>query len=162
MKHIIILLDNSYSMNVYETKILEGLNKFLYNLKNNKNLYITIVLFTTNLKYICKGIDINDVSLINTEHLSSKGCTALYDSIYNTIDEWKNNSLDENIMYIISDGEDNNSVYSKDDIEQLVQTLDRWKIFHCDTDINNLNINNVESIEYKLDCIDDLFDKMCI
>ena len=43
--HIIILLDNSYSMYSYQQKILQGLNNFIYNLKNNnaKNIFMTII-----------------------------------------------------------------------------------------------------------------------
>lgn len=166
--HIIILIDNSYSMVKYQPSIITGLNNFIYQLKVNKaqdDVYISVVLFTDSTEYLCKAMNIKEIGIFEPKHFSRSGTTALYDVIGEIMIEWMNQILDVTTLYVISDGDDTNSKnYTKESIEKLSKLLIEnvgWKIVHCDTDVSKMK-NSTKNITYELDDIDGLFNKMAI
>jgi hypothetical protein len=169
-KHIIILIDNSYSMDIYRDKIILGLNNFITKLKNNSinnTTYISVIVFTEEPIYIYTAINLKDIRTFEKSHFTERGCTAIYDVVYSVLLQWSNKELDNNTLYIISDGSDNNSrVYGITDVEKMIKymTEDRkWKIIHCDTDIDKLNtIKHTNPIIYDINNIDDLFNQMSL
>ena len=53
MEHNIFLLDTSYSMQLYISKIINGLNNYIAKLKNlNNDIYITIIYFNNSATYL--------------------------------------------------------------------------------------------------------------
>ena len=92
------------------------------------------------------------------------GVTNLYDSIGSVLTEWfgREGSCKENYLYIVSDGDDTNSEkYTKEKIKEMCNQMIStgiWKIIQCDTSIDRME--GLEGIQYKLDDIDDLLDRI--
>lgn len=175
-KHIILMIDNSYSMIDFMNNILIALNKYIYTLKsiyNNNNtqttIFITVVFFTNTLHYVCKCLHLKDVGIFDNNHIGNSGTTSLYDNICEILSIFKYQSLDENNLFIISDGADTSSrLYTKthmnDAINELIKGYN-WNIINCNTDLNNINImesEHTKNIKYDLNEIDSLFTNLSL
>lgn len=164
--HIIILIDCSYSMDSYLCNFVIGLNNFLKNLKskykNVENIYLTVVCFSSNIKYILEYENINNINIFLRTQFETWGSTALYDSLCSVILKFKDCN-DITNLFIITDGDDNISKnFSKqqtDDLCNLAINSGLWKITHCHTDINILNI---PTIKYDIDDISNIFNMLII
>lgn len=168
MRHIIILIDTSYSMLKYKNNIIDGLNNFTNKIKNNYNFsndYLTVCQFNTYINYIIKTRPVGSLNdmIFNTNMLKIDGATALYDSIGNVINEFINNSQFETHLFIISDGEDTSSyIFDKIKIEdkcKFAQT-NNWIITHCTTE--NIHIENSILMKYDIDDISDILSNLRI
>ena len=65
-------------------------------------------------------------------------------------------------FFIISDGEDNSSKkFNKQTTDQMldISQKNNWKITHCHTDTNILDI---PTVTYNIEDIGNLFDSLCI
>ena len=161
MIHNIILIDASYSMKNKINNILISINNLI--LKNkNKDVYFTIAYFNNTIHflikftyadYIVKPITFTDLCYFG-------GSTALYDSIYEILDEFSSCTNFHNNFIILTDGDDNKSTkYNKEIIENLFDKFIKsglWTIIHYYIDdIESLfNISNDTKInETDLDCI---------
>jgi uncharacterized protein YegL len=164
--HIIILIDCSYSMDSHLDNVVFGLNNFLKKLKEkyaySENIYLTVVCFSTNIKYILEYKNINIINNFSRFDFQTWGSTALYDSICDVILKFKDFNSKTN-LFIITDGDDNVSkIYSKqqtDDICNMAINSGLWNITHCHTDMNILNI---PTIKYDIDDISNVFDMLKI
>lgn len=164
INNYIIMIDNSYSMGHHMYKVVNGLNTFLYKLKNNKEkIYLTVITFNSTLNYIVKYADVIMLNEFKLNQFMVNGSTALYDSICEVI--LTNNFLLTNKinLIIISDGDDNISTsYSKqktnDICNQAIKSCN-WNIIHC-----NLQevILDIPTITYELDDISDIFNRLNI
>lgn len=162
--HIIILIDVSYSMSNHISDFVFALNNFIYKLKQENRYYkITIGQFNNHLRYINVFTELELIREFNKDQFNIYGTTALYDAIYETIMNVRNNVVMKDIhtqMYIISDGDDNESRYKKEDADKLMNEVMiqcNWKIVHCHTD---LNIFSVPTVNYDIDNICNIFDKI--
>ena len=169
MRHIIILIDTSYSMLKYKNNIIYGLNNFIDKIKNNCNFsndYLTVCQFNTYINYIVKTRSVGSLNdmIFNTNMLKIDGATALYDSIGNIINEFINtNAHFETHLFIISDGDDTSSyIFDKVKIEDKckVAQSNNWIITHCTTE--NIHIENSILMKYDIDDISDILSNLSI
>lgn len=164
--HIIILVDVSYSMLSHISDFVKALNNFVDKLKNENRYYkITVGQFNTHLDYINVFTDLNSIRVFQVNQFNIYGTTALYDAIYNTITNVSTNHQMKNMntqMYIISDGDDNASKYKKEDADNIMNNVMKqynWKIIHCHTD---LNLFSIPTINYDINDICDIFNKIIL
>jgi len=164
-KHNILLIDNSWSMNKYEKKIRKGLSKLITSLKNTNSdeIYLSVVFFSDIITYRLKAQKVDELTTnyFDNPMFEYGGSTSLYDSINQILIEWCNQTLDENVLYIVSDGDDNSSKTSKNDSNMLVTEFEKtgkWKIVYCNTDISTMNVSH--NITFKIDEIDDLLEQL--
>jgi len=165
MRHIIILIDTSYSMENYKNNVINGLNNFINKIKNNYNFsndFLTVCQFNTNMTYLLKTrpvASLNDI-IFNTSMLKIDGATALYDSIGTIINDFINTPY-ETHLFIISDGDDNSSnTYNKIKIEDKCKFVqnNNWIITHCTTE--NIHIENSILLKYNIDDISDILSNL--
>lgn len=165
-QHIIILIDCSYSMENILKEVVKGLNNFLEKIKIQYknypiNIFLTVASFSNNLKYIVEYKNINLINFFDENDFITWGSTALYDSICNIILKFQNNNNTN--LYIITDGDDNMSkTYTKEQTNELCDMAIQsglWKIIHCHTDINILNI---PTIKYDINDISNIFNMLTI
>lgn len=164
--HIIILVDVSYSMLSHISEFVKALNNFVGKLKNENRYYkITVGQFNTHLNYINVFTDLNSIRVFKVNQFNIYGTTALYDAVYNTITNVSTNREMKDMntqMYIISDGDDNASKYKKEDVDNIMNNVMmqyNWKIIHCHTD---LNLFNIPTINYDINDICDIFNKIIL
>lgn len=166
-KHIILLIDNSWSMGKYNNKIRLGLSKLIVSLKSSithiEKTFLTVAFFNDTITYKIKAQDVSQltVNYFDNPMFIYDGYTSLYDCINSILQEWKEKIFDENILYIVSDGDDNNSNISKKEGEVLVSNFEKtgkWKIVYCNTDMSKMNVKY--NITYKIDKIDDLLGQL--
>ena len=162
--HIIILLDTSLSMIIHVRNVLNGLNNFIKNLKNQKynNVYLTLASFNNDISYLFQYININNLSEINENIFEFKGCTSLYDSLCEVI-SYASTFKDDTHIFVISDGEDNSSKnYNKESANKMCEmaiNVYKYNIVHCHTDTNILNI---PTITYDVNDIEHIFENLKI
>lgn len=161
MKHMIILIDSSYSMWNRMENIVKSLNIFINNIKD-KDLYITIAHFNHALHYVTK---FQNISLIPTYYLKEfapYGSTALYDVIYDVITEFGFGETIHHNLFIISDGDDTCSARKQDETNLLCEYAikNNWDITHCNTDVSKLSVPTVVFDIDDVNDISNLFDRM--
>lgn len=163
-KHIIILIDNSYSMMDYCDKISTGINSFIEKLylqnTPDKNIYITICFFSSILTYNIKKYNINNIIPVDIFKCGVYSTTSLYDSIAEIFREFLEDNCDTS-FYIISDGDDNTSrKYNKEKVQELCEffkTDKKWNIVHCTTD----NLNLIEyQIGFDINDVDNMLENL--
>ena len=154
IKHIIILIDSSYSMWNRMENLITELNNFIKSLEE-KNLYITIAHFNHSLHYVTKFQNISYIPTFQLKEFVPYGSTALYDVIFEVITEFGYSKEKENNLFIISDGEDTFSKKTENDINLLCEEALRhnWNIIHCNTDASKLH---VPTVIFNIDNIDDI------
>jgi hypothetical protein len=97
-----------------------------------------------------------------TFQFNSFGMTSLYDAIGQVLFEFGTISQYPSYFFIISDGEDNSSKnFNKETTDEIltISQKNNWKITHCHTDTNILNI---PTVTYDIEDIDNLFNNLCI
>jgi uncharacterized protein YegL len=162
MKHIIFLIDTSFSMYDKIPKVVDELNDIIDLIKKNKNTdkyYITIANFNHLLYYSHKFVDIDELLRITSDNFRIFGATALYDSISNIMDEFASVTC-QTFLFVLTDGEDNSSVIPKDYIETVCYNS-KWKIVHFHPS-NVVGLSSVQNVIYEFDDLSDLFSNMNI
>jgi uncharacterized protein YegL len=167
-KHVIILIDTSYSMQSFNLKIIKGLNDFINNLKSNMtddNIFLSIISFNNITRYLYKLNPIeNSFDKISDELFIDSGVTNLYDAIGTVINDWIDIKKFKHLLYIITDGDDNFSVnYTKESIEKYCKFLieiNDWEITHCDINLSNLSYENIKKIKYDINSIDKMLENL--
>ena len=162
MKHIIFLIDTSFSMYDKIPKVVDELNGIINLLKiknNDDKYYITIANFNDLIYYNYKFIDLDILGKISSDNFNLFGSTALYDSISNIIDEFSFVTC-QTFLFVLTDGEDNSSIISKDYIETVCYTS-KWKIVHFHPS-NVVGLSSVQNVIYEFDDLSDLFSNMNI
>jgi uncharacterized protein YegL len=156
MKHVIIILDTSYSMKNHLDKIITGINSMLNNARKNPDDYLSLIFFNTNVTYIYRGVPVLDSSNITYDNFLEFGCTALYDTVGDIVSELSKTIMNT-VLYIITDGQDTSSKkYTKKSVDKICDFAiksGRWKIVHCSSadDLINVtqqrfNINDIDSL----------------
>jgi uncharacterized protein YegL len=169
-KHIIILLDTSYSIKPYDSKIIKGLNDFITKMQismKETDIYVSIITFNNFSRYIYRLNPIeNSFEKISTEIFIESGVTKLYDAVGTIINDWIDIKNFKHLFYIITDGDDNFSVnYTKESIDKYCDFLIKnndWEITYCDIDLNNLSCENVKKIKYDINNIDEMLENLSL
>lgn len=108
---IIFLLDESFSMHQFCDKYIEVINSFINAQKQlHPTSNLTFIKFNTTVKTLCINSNITTIPEFTTKHYDPDGITSLYDAIGYAIN-LKYNNIQKNkaIMFILTDGHDNNS-----------------------------------------------------
>lgn len=164
MQHVILLIDNSYSMCIRQEQMINGLNKFVENLKKKNNILFTLIFFCHTRTYICKGVPIKDVKTFDKTHLPRYGYTHLYDSIASILTEWIPEKEMYHNLFIITDGEDNGSftINKQGAIDFCNIAVEQygWVITHCDTDFSKLVSENIDNLQYNVGDLEEMFGNL--
>lgn len=158
-KHIILLVDKSWSMDSYREQIDKGVARFVEKLKQSiDKIYVSIIFFSNEVSPMYLSVPVRHDTTLDLSDLVIEGCTSLYDSVANVLLEWSVRSYEKNILYIVSDGDDTSSKkFSKQTLDAICSEIEKkglWKIVYCNTDMSNLNVEN--NINYKISEIEDL------
>ena len=168
MIHYIILIDTSHSMRDKIENIIFSLNSYILKNKHKNNVYFTIAYFNNEMYFLTKMTNVNLISKpISITDLSYfGGFTALYDSVYDIIQEFGSTRNIHHSLFIITDGNDNASKkYDKQITENICDQYIKsglWTIIHFHThDVESLfNISN--EIEINNDNLENLFGNLKI
>lgn len=170
MKHIIVLIDTSYSMQNRIKDVVKGLNKFVERLKehgnnmDNTDIYLTVVMFSDKHHYICKAVASQELKPFKSKQFNKFGCTSVYDTITAILDEWMSHINIKHSMYIITDGDDNHSCVNKEYTVKKCKeatATGNWEIVHCHTDVSKLS-KAVKSVVYDVDNLEGLLNGFSI
>lgn len=161
--HYIILIDTSYSMKSKLHKLITGLNNFVETIRNNPDTFLSVVSFSKNMYYICRGLEVSKVGIFDMSHFKEFNLTSLYDSICTILIDWEAVPGKHN-LFIITDGDDNSSrKYNKEQTDVLCSGAmfsGNWEIIHCHTEISNLMVN--KKVVYQVDDISNILDNLVI
>jgi hypothetical protein len=167
-EHYIFLLDNSTSMIGSYISMSNIITEFIYKLKSltsSKNVYITLIVFSNEMKWILRRINVRDIDRIKSRDFLNGGTTSLYDSVCTCIlGIGLTGSPPENRhLYIITDGYDNSSnKFTQQDAQKWCDLAIKmnWKIKHFDT----LEYNSLEvpKVKYDPDDIASLLEGLTI
>ena len=165
--NVIVAIDTSYSMSNFIEQVILGLNKFLeklkcLSLKNRQDIYLSVISFNTNIFYIIKHVNVNKIDKFYSFQFNSFGMTSLYDVIGEVLIDFGLIASCSSYFFIISDGEDNSSKkYNKETTDEIVNRAQKgnWKIIHCNT---NVNILDIPTITYNIEDIANIFDNLSI
>ncbi len=166
------VLDESGSMLSRQASVIEGFNKYIRSMRQerveNRSILVTLTKFNTDqvghpqirVEYLAKDID--EVPLLDNNNYTPSGGTPLYDAIGETVvrlnKELKGEKGEPGILFVImTDGEENESKEWKDKakIAQVIQDKETegWTFVYLGADQNawaqagaiGLNIGNVMS-----------------
>lgn len=78
MKHVIIIIDTSYSMQQHTPKIIKGLNNLLGNLRMQiEDVYLSVYTFSDLMKCIRKTESVRSIELFSAKDFTRFGMTRL-------------------------------------------------------------------------------------
>lgn len=166
-QHIILLVDNSWSMKQFFPKITEGINNLIYKLRAERsNVRLSLITFSDRSKNIWMDIHISNLLLIHPSTFDAVGGTALYDAVGDILSQFHPQDGTHVTLYIVTDGEDNcSSRYSKENIDNLLEQATgtgHWTVIFCDTEVRDLQLKAVRHVVYRQENIDELFAGMSI
>ena len=158
--HLILLLDESGSMESMGSEPKQSVLEFVKNFKKENNeSRLTFATFNDKLSTHLDNSSIEEGQL--DFHYNPTGCTALFDAITTTI----NNTLESKepntkIMVIITDGQENSSskYRNKKELKKLVtkvETENEWKVIFLGVNIDgfsdahdiNINLNRISEFD---------------
>jgi hypothetical protein len=121
-KNIIIIFDESGSMEFMGKEPVQSLNAFIdEQKKGDNNCIYTLVTFSDNHKTVFDHVNIKEIEEMKYEDYKPNGCTALNDAIYETISRELEKNNKNGICLIITDGEENASKkYRSKDVRKIV------------------------------------------
>lgn len=133
----LIIIDASFSMNVKQSFVKEGIVSLMNGIKKQKDEYgedVTINTIITDfsgqndMRTLLNTSDTSKFTKEIAEKYTLRGMTALYDAIFysfNLVPE----DQDGVFVNIITDGEENNSVnYDKASVKELIASKHDWNI----------------------------------
>jgi uncharacterized protein YegL len=145
--NIVILLDESGSMDDIKTEIIKSLNNFIKEqkqVKSEKQCKFSLIKFNHNINRIVQNKKIEEVTLLMPEDYNPNGRTALYDAIGSTIDRYKN--MKDLLMVIVTDGEENASTdYKSHEINSMIENkkkYDGWTYVYLSNDLKTQKQGN--------------------
>lgn len=124
--HIILVLDESGSMNCIRNDIIGSINAFVskqQKLNEEKAVY-SLIKFNSTSKIVYNRILLKDVGEMTSSDYTPDGNTALFDAISDGVNLASSNETTENIiLVIITDGEENSSrrIKNKNEISKLLE-----------------------------------------
>jgi len=136
--HIILLVDESGSMDAIRSDIRGSINKFIreqQQLGVDKST-LTLAKFSNNVKYVYEKKPLQEVKELSEAEYKPSNGTALYDAVGMTVNKY---DRDEHvIMVIVTDGEENGSQeYRQKDIKDMIakKQVSGWKFIYLSADI---------------------------
>lgn len=168
-QHVIVLMDISYSMLTRSRCMVDGVNKFVESLREHHdtdNILFTLILFSQEFIYMCKGLPVREVPNFKIEDLPTFGQTHLYDAIAKVLNEWLPEKRANHYLFIITDGMDNGSKLlgeeeAKKACEEAIENH-QWKITHCDVDLYSLASSKVQKIVYDVNNLENMLSNLNI
>lgn len=133
---ITAILDRSGSMQSIINDSIGGINSFIDEQRKATDLgeaFVTVKLFDYEHTELYNSTPIADVKTITNEHYVPRGATALYDAIGKTILELKAKGNKNNIIAILTDGEENASAeFNSTNIKKLITEAEDagWKFIY--------------------------------
>ncbi len=131
LTEIVVVLDESGSMEVCKHDTIGGFNEFIKTQRKIKGkANVTLVKFSDYYKIVNDGVDINHITLLNDKNYTPSFTTALLDAVGNTINNVGNRLAktpeserpEKVIMTIITDGYENASVeFTRKQIFEMVK-----------------------------------------
>lgn len=136
---IVVILDESGSMEGIRTSILKSLNDLIKEQKQIKEraASFTLVKFSDKVKRVKEIEPLETTSLLEANDYIPSGSTALYDAIGSTINRFRNEK--DVLMVIITDGQENasrkyNKSYVNEKIEHMKSTKE-WTYVYLSCDL---------------------------
>lgn len=141
MIDIVFILDESVSMAPYSSHYIECINSFLETQKiQNPSSRFTLIKFNTTVNVLCKDERIDTLPKFTSEHYRPFGVTSLYDAIGRAMNLKYTDGVKNVIMFILTDGEDNNSFeFTCEQIKDKVKYLSSiggWSFVYIATNQN--------------------------
>ena len=128
---IVLIIDQSGSMNYIKEDAIGGFNSFLEQQKAiDRPANVTFALFNSSYELVHNGKDITEVKPLDDDSYLPSGTTALLDAVGRTVDEvgQRLDQLSESrkpenvIVFILTDGKENaSSDYGRDKIKQMIE-----------------------------------------
>ena len=162
---LVLVLDQSGSMNGLEGDTIGGFNSMIKKQKENKvDTRVTTVLFNDRYSVLYDGIKLDDVPEMTKKDYVTSGMTALLDAIGLTItriDAAKDvNAADHKVIFVIlTDGMENYSKeYKKSQIKEMISTRQEkfgWDFLFLGANIDavgeaeSLGISGSNAVKYK-------------
>ena len=153
-KHLVVLLDESGSMNEIRSEIIDGMNVFIHQQRQvesekNHQIKFTLVKFNSTVKEP-KHLTLDKVPPMTQNDYIPGGMTSLYDAIGMTFGRMQ---TEKNVVaVIVTDGIENSSYkFKRSHIMELIRRLEEknnWKFVYLSSDIdtwnqgNNINLSN--------------------
>ena len=150
--HVIIVLDDSYSMRSIRDNTISGFNEYIGGQKIdalNTGIKTSLSLYKfdgTNVNQVYNKVNINDVQPLTRETYNPQGSTNLLDAIggvmmqINTdLIKQKKTERESVIITILTDGEENTSrTFSKNDIKAMIEKAEskNWGFMFLGTNID--------------------------
>lgn len=137
--HVIIILDESGSMDPIKKDIIGSFNKFIRDqqaLDSKDTTLVTFIKFNDKITSVFEKTKLEDVKEITSKDYVPDRCTALDDAVGTMIDKY---SKDKNVcMVVITDGEENASrkytrFLVKDKIDE--RKKEGWKFIYLSSDM---------------------------
>jgi hypothetical protein len=121
MVDIVFLLDESSSMAPHAKAYINCINKLLTTQRYvNPNAKFSMIKFSTQVNTLCIDEKINTLPEFTPSHYKPYGMTALYDAIGHVIHRKFTEEFNQVIVIILTDGEDNCSSNSLQDISKKI------------------------------------------
>lgn len=158
--HIVMILDESGSMNNIKYEMIKSINSFINEQKDveGKPVKFTFVKFNNRINRIYNRIPLKECPELTEYMYTPNSTTALYDAIGDTIN-WFNKEKNV-LMVIVTDGQENASKeYSKSTINNMISDKEKnnnWSYVYLSSDLSTKtqgdNIGLQKSI-YKSNCV---------
>ncbi len=144
---LVFIMDKSGSMAGKEEDSVGGFNATIEEQKEKGNeVYVTAVLFSDNHEIVIDRMDIREVKKMERKDFRVGGCTALVDTIGNTIEHIgkvqhydRSGKIDNTVFIIITDGLENASHrYSSDEVKKMIRAKEEtgWKFLFLGANID--------------------------
>ena len=137
---IVIILDESGSMENIRTNMLKSINDLITEQKQIKErpATFTLVKFNDKINRKMENTPLEETRLLTSEDYKPEGTTALYDAIGSTINRFRNER--DVLMVIITDGQENASTrYNKEYCTQKIdekKKYNNWSYVYLSCDLN--------------------------
>lgn len=133
-KHLVVLMDESGSMNHLQEAVVTGCNDLLHDFRKDKSVLVTLAWFDAHpgedrTRFKVKAKPIKDVEKLAITDYNPRGMTPLNDAVVDTITaiEKKAGKDDTVFIAILTDGHENASETSAQEVAKLVEKYEGKK-----------------------------------
>lgn len=164
---IILLLDESGSMQSMGKEPIQAVNKFISKQKDTAPASLfSLYTFSDNHRKIIEGKPLSEVQ----EYTDYKpdGMTALYDTIFTAVDDKMKTDRKFNVVFVIlTDGQDNSSTKTKNDVKELIARQEKdynWQVIYLASNHDafsvgaSMNVSNYRACNFNQQKKGDLLD----
>ncbi|MBR2589782.1 MAG: VWA domain-containing protein [Clostridia bacterium] len=146
---MVFILDESGSMSGLESDTIGGFNSLIAKQKNESGTcFVTTVLFSDTSKRIHDRVNLNEIQNMTDKDYCPMGCTALYDTVGNTINHIssihkyvrKEDVPAQTVFVIITDGYENASTeFNHRELKKLIESKkekEHWEFMFIGANID--------------------------